>query len=205
MISLYTPTEEAFLHDYFGIDRPERLQTIDIYLAPKNGICVTQDALEERLWIPHAVAQLLLGAIQDRLPQWSCFREENIKGARAVALAILLARRGERKESIRHRISGMFDYNLDRSIDEIRHSYEFEISCQKSVPESIIAFLDSVSWEDAVRNAISLGGDSDTLACITGGIAEAYYGKTPDKVRRWAMDVLPIELRQGLHLSDTMH
>ncbi|MDP6778582.1 MAG: ADP-ribosylglycohydrolase family protein [Candidatus Latescibacteria bacterium] len=108
---------------------------------------------------------------------------EGVKGAQATALAVLLARTGAAKESIRAEIQQRFDYDLSRTIDEIRPTYAFDISCQGTVPEAIIAFLDSDSYEDAVRNAISLGGDSDTLACITGGIAEAFYGPVPDPIR----------------------
>jgi len=101
---------------------------------------------------------------------------EGIKGAKSVALAIFMARQGVTKEEIKERISTEFEYNLDRTLDEIRPTYKFEVSCQKSVPESIICFLESTSFEDAVRNAISLGGDADTMGAIAGGIAEAYYG-----------------------------
>jgi ADP-ribosylglycohydrolase len=107
---------------------------------------------------------------------------EGIKGAQATALAIFLARKGAAKSEIRKDISRRFNYNLDRSLDEIRPDYFFDISCQGSVPESIIAFLESREFEDALRLAISLGGDSDTMGCITGGIAQAYYGKIPDKI-----------------------
>ncbi len=100
---------------------------------------------------------------------------EGIKGAQATALSIFLARTGCEKEEIRMEISQRFGYDLKRTVDDIRPTYSFDVSCQGSVPEAIIAFLDSRSYEDAVRNAISLGGDSDTLACITGGIAEAFY------------------------------
>lgn len=100
---------------------------------------------------------------------------EGIKGAQSVALAVRMARDGAPREAIRSRITTTFGYDLSRTLDEIRPDYAFEISCQRTVPEAIIAFLESTSFEDAVRNAISLGGDSDTLACITGSIAEAYY------------------------------
>jgi len=102
--------------------------------------------------------------------------EEGIKGAEATALAIFMARKGESKETIRERISKDFTYDLSRIVDEIRPTYKFEVSCQKSVPESIICFLDSDSFEDCIRNCVSLGGDADTMAAIAGGIAEAYYG-----------------------------
>lgn len=109
---------------------------------------------------------------------------DGIKGAQATALALYLAKHGMDKQTIRTQIKDRFDYNLDRSVDSIRKSYSFDISCQGTVPEAIIAFLDSESYEDAIRNAVSLGGDSDTLACITGGIAEAYYGAVP----AWIID-----------------
>lgn len=105
---------------------------------------------------------------------------EGIKGAQATALAIYLAKNGMDKETIRTQIKDRFGYNLDRSVDSIRENYSFDISCQGTVPEAIISFLDSKSYEDAIRNAVSIGGDSDTLACITGGIAEAFYGEVPE-------------------------
>lgn len=107
---------------------------------------------------------------------------EGIKGAKSTALAIFMARKGATKEEIRERISKEFQYSLDRSVDEIRGNYKFEVSCQKSVPESIICFLDSNSYEDCIRNAISLGGDADTMGAISGGIAEAYYGGVPSEI-----------------------
>ena len=119
---------------------------------------------------------------------------EGIKGARATALAVFLARTEHNKEEIRQQISRRFGYDLQRSIGEIRPAYGFRISCQETVPEAIVAFLDSVSYEDALRNAISLGGDSDTLACITGGIAEAYYGEVPEPIRIKVQEILPVPL-----------
>jgi len=109
---------------------------------------------------------------------------EGIKGAQATALAVYLARMGEDKESVRRRISDSFGYDLSRTVDEIRPGYAFDVTCQGSVPEAIIAFLDSCSYEDAVRNAISLGGDSDTQACIAGAIAEAHYRDIPTEFLR---------------------
>lgn len=104
---------------------------------------------------------------------------EGIKGARAAALAVYLARSGRDRDEIRTEVERRFDYDLDRRLDMIRPDYSFNESCQGTVPEAIISFLESTSYEDAVRNAVSLGGDSDTLACITGGIAHAYYGGVP--------------------------
>ncbi len=119
---------------------------------------------------------------------------EGVKGAQATALAVFLARTGSDKESIRSRIASQFDYDLDRTVEDIRPLYSFDISCQGTVPEAIVAFLDSTSYEDAVRNAISLGGDSDTLACIAGGIAEAFYGGVPYHVRAKVKELLTPDL-----------
>ena len=104
---------------------------------------------------------------------------EGIKGAQATAAAIYLARTGKTKEEIRGYISSQFGYDLSKSWEYWHPIYRWESSCQGTVPQAIIAFLDSDSFEDAIRKAVSLGGDSDTLACITGGIAEAYYKEIP--------------------------
>lgn len=119
---------------------------------------------------------------------------EGIKGAQATALAIFLARTGSGKETIRSRVAALSGYDLDRTVDEIRPAYSFEMSCQRTVPEAIIAFLESESYEDAIRNAVSLGGDSDTLACITGGIAEAFYGGVPTEIREKVKEMLTPDL-----------
>ncbi len=119
---------------------------------------------------------------------------EGIKGAQATALAIFLARIGHNKESIRSRISNQFHYDLGRTTEEIRPTYSFDVSCQGTVPEAIIAFLDSDSYEDAIRNAISLGGDSDTLACIAGSIAEAFYGGVPQAIQEKVEELLTSDL-----------
>lgn len=127
---------------------------------------------------------------------------EGIKGAQATALAVFLARQGEAKESIRQEISRCFGYNLARTIEEIRPDYRFDVSCQGSVPEAMIAFLDSNSYEEAVRLAVSLGGDSDTLACIAGGIAQAYYGSVPAAIVKAVREVLPADI---LDIVDQFH
>jgi len=119
---------------------------------------------------------------------------EGIKGAEATALAVFLARTGQGKEEIRSRIQTQFGYHLDRTVGDIRPGYAFDVSCQGSVPEAIVAFLDSESYEDAVRNAVSLGGDSDTLACIAGGIAEAFYGSVPQEIRTRVQECLTPDL-----------
>ena len=114
---------------------------------------------------------------------------EGIKGAQATAAAIYLARIGENKDEIKVYIEKKYEYDLSRSLDEIRSVYQFNESCQETVPEAIIAFLESTDFEDAIRNAISLGGDSDTLAAITGSIAEAAYG-VPDNIVARALSYL---------------
>jgi ADP-ribosylglycohydrolase len=116
---------------------------------------------------------------------------EGIKGAQAAALAVFLARSGADKTSIRSAIEERFGYDLARLLDAIRPTYRFDVSCQGSVPESLIAFLASTDYESAVRNAISLGGDADTMACIAGGIAQAFYGAVPELITREVRSRLP--------------
>jgi ADP-ribosylglycohydrolase len=108
--------------------------------------------------------------------------EQGIRGAQATAAAVFLARTGNSKDQIRRYIEEQFGYFLDESLDQLRPTYRFDVSCQGSVPQSIIAFLESDGFEDAIRNAISLGGDADTMACIAGAIAEAYYGGVPAEI-----------------------
>lgn len=106
---------------------------------------------------------------------------EGIRGAQAVAAAIFLARNGSEKEEIRQYIEENY-YNVDFTVEEIRQSYSHDMSCDGSVPQAIVCFLDSTDFEDAIRNAVSLGGDCDTQACIAGAIAEAFYG-IPDELQ----------------------
>jgi ADP-ribosylglycohydrolase len=119
---------------------------------------------------------------------------EGIKGGQATAAAIFLARTGTTKADIKQYTAETFHYDVGRSVDEIRPAYRFNESCQGTVPEAIVCFLESTDFEDAIRNAISLGGDSDTLACITGGIAQAFYGVPPAIADR-AMSFLDQDLR----------
>ncbi|MGL5253946.1 MAG: ADP-ribosylglycohydrolase family protein [Brevinema sp.] len=103
---------------------------------------------------------------------------EGLKGAEALTIAIYMARNGSSKDDIRQRIETDY-YSLAFTLDEIRDSYDFDETCQGTVPQAIVAFLESVSFEDAIRNGISIGGDSDTIGAITGALAEAYYGVSP--------------------------
>lgn len=118
---------------------------------------------------------------------------EGVRGAQATAAAIFLARTGNDKSRIKQFVEENFGYDLSESLDAIRDDYEFDVSCQGSVPQSIIAFLESLDYEDAVRNAVSLGGDADTMACIAGGIAHAYWG-VPSEIEIQTLDMLDAHL-----------
>ena len=121
--------------------------------------------------------------------------EQGIRGAQAVAAAVFLARTGAGKERIRSYTAEQFGYFLDETLDELRPTYAFDVSCQGSVPQAILAFLESTDYEDALRNAVSLGGDADTMACIAGAIAEAHYGGVPPTIATAALERLDERLR----------
>ncbi len=123
--------------------------------------------------------------------------EEGIKGAEAVAVCIFLARNKETKEKIKEYINKNY-YCLNFTLDEIRSTYKFNATCKETVPQAIIAFLEANSFEDAIRNAISIGGDSDTLTAITGSIASAYYN-IPNEIRKKALTYLDDRLLDILH------
>ena len=144
------------------------------------------DSLEET----RKMAALAAGVTHDH--------PEGIKGAESTAAAIFLARTGHGKAEIRNYVEREFGYDLSRTLDEIRPGYRFNESCQDTVPQAIVAFLESTDFEDAIRNAISLGGDSDTLAAITGSIAEAAYG-VPQELKDKAWEYLDEPLRAVLH------
>ena len=118
---------------------------------------------------------------------------EGIKGAESVAAAIFMARNGASKERIKHYIIENFRYDFSRTCDEIRPTYRHVESCQETVPEAITAFLEGIDFEDVIRTAVSLGGDCDTLTCIAGSIAEAFYG-VPDEFKDECEKRLPGEL-----------
>jgi ADP-ribosylglycohydrolase len=120
---------------------------------------------------------------------------EGIKGAQSTAAAIFMARNGKSKEEIKEYISTKYGYNLNRTCDEIRPVYDWDSSCQGTVPEAMVAFLDSTDFESAIRLAVSLGGDSDTLACITGGIAEAFYKDIPDDIALKIWSLIPEDFK----------
>jgi ADP-ribosylglycohydrolase len=119
---------------------------------------------------------------------------EGIKGAQAVASAIFLACKGQSKADIKEYLQTTFNYDLSQTIDEIRPHTYFDETCQVSVPQAIIAFLDSTDYEDAVRKAVSLGADADTQACIAGGIAQAFYKQVPAYIITKTRQILAPEL-----------
>lgn len=120
---------------------------------------------------------------------------EGIKGAQATAASIWMARNGKTKDEIRDYISSRYGYDLSRTYKYLNDTYGWDSSCQGTVPEAIIAFLESTDFEDAMRKAVSMGGDSDTLACITGGIAEAFYGGVPHEIGEIVWGKLPEDLK----------
>lgn len=125
---------------------------------------------------------------------------EGIKGAQATAAAIWMARNGKTKDEIREYISSRYGYDLDRTYRFLNETYGWDSSCQGTVPEAIIAFLESTDFEDAMRKAVSMGGDSDTLACITGGIAEAYYKEIPEEIRKTVWSKLPKGFKETIRM-----
>ena len=128
---------------------------------------------------------------------------EGIKGAQSTAAAIFMARNGKSKEEIREYISAQYGYNLNRTCDEIRPVYDWDSSCQGTVPEAMVAFFDSTDFESAIRLAVSLGGDSDTLACFTGGIAEAFYKEIPDDIALKIWELIPDDFKAILREMET--
>ncbi len=127
----------------------------------------------------HEIDDVLAWA--ERSAQVTHDHPDGILGAQAIATAVCLARHGSSKADIKSAVES-FGYDLSLSLDQIRPRYEYDITCEGTVPPAVTAFLESEDFEDAVRNAISLGGDADTLACITGGVAEAFYGGVPEDI-----------------------
>lgn len=122
---------------------------------------------------------------------------EGIIGAEAIAVSVFLARTRHSKEAIREYVAGEFKYDLARTCDEIRPAYHFDVTCMGSVPEAIIAFLEGSDFEDVIRTAVSLGGDTDTIGAMAGSIAEAFYG-VPEDLKRECENRIPEDMRQVL-------
>jgi len=122
---------------------------------------------------------------------------EGIRGAQAAALAVYLAGHGADKAQIKQKMETLFGYDLSsRSLDDIRPGYTFDVSCMGTLPVALLAFLESADYEDAIRNAVSAGGDSDTIAAITGGVALAFYGEMPQEIVGEAERMLPDSMRE---------
>ena len=139
-------------------------------------------------YFPNAdLARVRYEAEQSAIPTHN--HPEGVKGAVATATAVFLARQGRTKREIRDFIEEEYGYDLDRTLEQIRPNYEFKETCQETVPQAIIAFLEGDNFEDAIRNAVSLGGDSDTLATIAGSIAEPFYG-IPEYIIKRAREFL---------------
>lgn len=149
-----------------------------------SGCGYAANSIEEAVYLSHKVTQI------------SHNHPEGIKGAESVAVAVYLARTGKSINKIKDYINNNY-YQIDFTLDEIRETYQYEISCQNSVPQAFEAFFESTCFEDAIRNAISIGGDSDTVAAITGSIAGAYYG-VPENIRNTALDYLDDSLKEIL-------
>ena len=122
--------------------------------------------------------------------------EQGITAAQAVSAAIFMARHHASKAEIKTYIEQHFHYDLEHTIEEIRLKYSFNYTCEGTVPEAIMAFMDGEDYESTIRLAVSLGGDSDTQACIAGGIAEAYYGQIPKEITAKAIHKLPSQFRE---------
>lgn len=137
-------------------------------------------------WVGNSIEEVV--ELATKVTEVSHNHPEGIKGGVATAVAIYLARTGKSIKEIKEYIDQNY-YKVDFKLDDIRATYEFNETCMNTVPQSLEAFYESTSFEDAIRNAISVGGDSDTLAAITGGIAEAYYG-IPSSIRETALKFL---------------
>ncbi|GAB4268903.1 MAG: ADP-ribosylglycohydrolase family protein [Deferrisomatales bacterium] len=123
---------------------------------------------------------------------------EGVKGAQAVAAAVFLARTGASKEELRRYVEARFGYDLSVPLARVRPAYGFDVTCQGSVPPALRAFLESEDFEGALRNAVSLGGDADTQACMAGAVAEAFYGGVPPAVRKEVLGRLDRDLKQAV-------
>lgn len=130
---------------------------------------------------------------------------DGIKGAQATASCIFIAKKGNKKNEIKDYIEKTFQYNLSETLEKIRPNYRFDVSCQGSVPQAIVAFLESEGYESAIRNAVSIGGDSDTIACICGGISQAFYGDIPEFIQSKVYEILDDRLGRITRLFDNKY
>lgn len=183
------------LHDYQGNTFTDGKR--HPYNSCGNGSAMRVSACG---WVARSIDEAL--DLAKRSAEITHNHPEGIKGAQATAAAIFLALQGENKQAIREYIECQFGYSLHSTCDDIRPTYEWAADCQGTMPPAIIVFWDSHSFEHAIRLAVSLGGDSDTLACITGGIAEAYYSRQPNhaqigitrEILEYMLNILPEEM-----------
>lgn len=178
------------LHEYRDINHLDDANygTRHPYNSWSNGAAMRASACG---WVGRTIEETL--DLAKRSAQITHNHPEGIMGAQATAACIFMARKGASKDEIATYIEQQFRYNLHRTCDEIRPIYGWDGTCRGTVPEAIVAFLDSTDFESAIRLAVSLGGDSDTLACITGGIAESFYGGVPEWMRKHMYEILPPE------------
>lgn len=162
------------------------------YGAPTNGCAMRVPPVA---WYAKSLEECL--ALAKTTAEVTHNSEEGIRGAQAIAAAVYLSRTGKSKSEIKSYIEKTFGYDLNRTTDEIRPDYQFETTCDKSVPESIICFLEGTDFMDTVVRAISLGGDTDTMACMAGNIAAATM-PVPEDIARGCYETLPLELREIL-------
>ena len=176
----------AYPHGMYGGMFREWLESDDPqpYGSFGNGSAIRVSACG---WLAKALKEVI--ALSKAVTEVTHNHPEGIKGAEATAVAIYLARKGKSKHKIRKYISKHY-YPLDFTLDSLRGYYGFNDTCQGSVPHAILAFLESTSFEDAIRNAVSLNGDSDTIAAIAGSISEAYYG-IPEEIKQQALPYVP--------------
>lgn len=173
MFSVWLDSDDPKPYNSYGNGSAMRVSPVGFYAK----------SLEEALELAKSTAE-----VSHNHPQ-------GIKGAQAIASSIYLALNGKSKEEIKKYVETEFGYNLHRSCDDIRPAYRFDVTCQGSCPQAIIAFLDSSDFESAIRLAVSLGGDSDTIACMTGGIAAAFYGVPSDLITK-VKEYLPDDIVQ---------
>jgi len=200
MHSILNGTSYTTAYQTFGRNYPNRgyggnflywiyLDNPAPYLSFGNGAAMRVSPVG---WAYDNLDKVLVEA--ERSAKVSHNHPEGIRGAQATASAVFLARTGKNKAEIKEFIEEFFGYDLNRTIESIRPGYSFDVTCQGSVPEAIIAFLESTDFESTIRLAISLGGDSDTIACIAGSIAEAYYKEIPEFIIENTLKLLPQEL-----------
>ena len=171
----------GMFYEWMYSDAPQPYNSFGNGAAMRVSACgYAAESLEEAIKLSRAVTEVTHN------------HPEGIKGAEATAIALYMAKSGSNILEIRDHIN-MYYYPMDFTLNGIRDSYQFDVTCQGTVPQAIMAFLESSDFEDAIRNAISIGGDSDTIAAITGGIAEAYYG-IPSEIRKQALPFLDNQL-----------